>query len=80
LNEPNTYDKFGQDSTAGKVPFRNRLRRPPCDPLGYVVPFFWDMRRITGVHAEALRKGRYAYFDTMNVQGEIWHRRKLLDT
>jgi hypothetical protein len=27
-------------------------------------------RRYPGVHAAALRKGRYAYFDTMNVQGE----------
>ncbi|APW61811.1 class I SAM-dependent methyltransferase [Paludisphaera borealis] len=29
-----------------------------------------DMVRIAGVQAEALLKGRYAYFDTMNVQGE----------
>lgn len=29
-----------------------------------------DMRRIAAVHWAALRKGRYAYFDTMNVQGE----------
>ncbi len=29
-----------------------------------------DMRRIARVHVTALRKGRYAYFDTINVQGE----------
>jgi SAM-dependent methyltransferase len=29
-----------------------------------------DMVRIARVHGTALRKGRYAYFDTMNVQGE----------
>jgi hypothetical protein len=29
-----------------------------------------DMAAIAGVHAQALRPGRYAYFDTMNVQGE----------
>jgi hypothetical protein len=28
-----------------------------------------DMVRIARVHAQSLRKGRYAYFDTMNVQG-----------
>src|SRR5262249_21556139 len=28
------------------------------------------MRRIAGVHARALRPGRQAYFDSMNVQGE----------
>jgi hypothetical protein len=29
-----------------------------------------DLRRIAGVHARALKPGRQAYFDTMNVQGE----------
>ncbi len=29
-----------------------------------------DMVAIAGVHARALRPGRWAYFDTMNVQGE----------
>jgi hypothetical protein len=29
-----------------------------------------DLARIACVHAHALRKGRYAYFDTMNMQGE----------
>jgi SAM-dependent methyltransferase len=29
-----------------------------------------DIERIARVHADALRKGRSAYFDTMNVQGE----------
>ena len=35
---------------------------------GFPLP---DMERIAGVHAAALRKGRRAYFDTMNVQGEL---------
>jgi hypothetical protein len=30
-----------------------------------------DLRQIAGVHARALRPGRLAYFDTMNVQGEL---------
>jgi hypothetical protein len=34
---------------------------------GFSMP---DMGRIARVHAMALRKGRYAYFDTINVQGE----------
>jgi hypothetical protein len=29
-----------------------------------------DTRRIAAVHSAALRRGRYAYFDTINVQGE----------
>jgi hypothetical protein len=29
-----------------------------------------DMTTIASVHARALRPGRYAYFDTLNVQGE----------
>jgi hypothetical protein len=29
-----------------------------------------DLRQIAGVHARALKPGRQAYFDTMNVQGE----------
>src|SRR5205814_6517573 len=29
-----------------------------------------NMRRIAAVHARALRPGRWAYFDTMNVQGQ----------
>jgi hypothetical protein len=29
-----------------------------------------DLKQIAFVHATALRKGRWAYFDTMNVQGE----------
>jgi hypothetical protein len=36
-----------------------------------------ELERIARVHAAALRKGRYAYFDTMNVQGE---RRDQLET
>jgi hypothetical protein len=54
--------------------FRSKYRQEEFDLIINVKAFqgfsFSDMRRIAGVHAEALRKGRYAYFDTMNVQGE----------
>jgi Methyltransferase domain len=54
--------------------FRTEFRREAFDLIlnvkalqAFPAP---DMERIAGVHAAALRKGRYAYFDTMNVQGE----------
>lgn len=54
--------------------FRTEFRRESFDLIvnvkaiqAFPVP---DMARIARVHAHALRKGRFAYFDTMNVQGE----------
>lgn len=54
--------------------FREDFRRDAFDILFNVKAFqgfpMEDMRRIARVHARALRPGRQAYFDTMNVQGE----------
>jgi hypothetical protein len=54
--------------------FRQAFRRGAFDLLINVKAFqgfpFEDMKRIARVHAQALRPGRQAYFDTMNVQGE----------
>jgi SAM-dependent methyltransferase len=54
--------------------FRIEFRREAFDLIINVKAFqafpVEDMARIAGVQTEALRKGRYAYFDTMNVQGE----------
>ena len=54
--------------------FRSTFRQEEFDLIINVKAFqgfsFSDMQRIAGVHAKALRKGRHAYFDTMNVQGE----------
>jgi hypothetical protein len=54
--------------------FRTEFRREAFDLIINVKAFqafpVPDMERIACVHAAALRKGRYAYFDTMNVQGE----------
>ena len=62
--------------------FRTHFRREAFDLIINVKAFqafpVADMEGIAGVHAAALRKGRYAYFDTMNVQGEpgtSWSRR-----
>ncbi len=54
--------------------FRSKYRHEEFDLIINVKAFqgfsFSEMRRIADVHAEALRRGRYAYFDTINVQGE----------
>jgi hypothetical protein len=54
--------------------FRTEFRREAFDIIINVKAFqafpVGDMARIAVVQAEALCKGRYAYFDTMNVQGE----------
>jgi SAM-dependent methyltransferase len=54
--------------------FRTEFRREAFDLIINVKAFqafpLADMGRIARVHAAALREGRYAYFDTMNVQGE----------
>ena len=54
--------------------FREDFRRDAFDIVINVKAFqgfsVEDMRRIASVHARALRPGRQAYFDTMNVQGE----------
>jgi SAM-dependent methyltransferase len=54
--------------------FRTEFRQEAFDLIINVKAFqafpVLDMERIAGVHAASLRKGRYAYFDTMNVQGE----------
>ncbi len=54
--------------------FRTEFHRETFDLIINVKAFqafpVPDMGRIATVHAAALRKGRYAYFDTMNVQGE----------
>jgi hypothetical protein len=54
--------------------FRTEFRREEFDLIvnvkaiqGFPQP---DIERIAGWHASALRRGCYAYFDTMNVQGE----------
>ncbi|MHC5537679.1 class I SAM-dependent methyltransferase [Singulisphaera rosea] len=54
--------------------FRDAFRREAFDLILNVKSFqafpVEDMARIARFHAEALRGGRYAYFDTMNIQGE----------
>jgi hypothetical protein len=54
--------------------FREEFRQDAFDLIINVKAFqgfpLEDMRRIAGVHARALRAGRRAFFDTMNVQGE----------
>jgi SAM-dependent methyltransferase len=54
--------------------FRTEFRREAFDLLLNVKAFqafpVPDLERIARVHAAALRTGRHAYFDTMNVQGE----------
>ncbi|WP_435011274.1 hypothetical protein P12x_002581 [Tundrisphaera lichenicola] len=54
--------------------FRDEFRREAFDLILNVKAFqafpVEDMTRIAGVQAAALSKGRFAYFDTMNVQGE----------
>jgi hypothetical protein len=71
--------KFGPADAAGSFVvelhnFRAEFRRETFDLIINVKAFqafsVPDMGRIAGVHAAALRKGRYAYFDTLNVQGE----------
>jgi SAM-dependent methyltransferase len=71
--------KFGDPDPAGSFSavvhdFR-RLFRPETFDLIVNVKALQafppgDMIAIARVHAQALRAGRYAYFDTMNVQGE----------
>ncbi|HEY1378066.1 MAG TPA: class I SAM-dependent methyltransferase [Gemmataceae bacterium] len=71
--------KFGSADPAGTFAtelhdFHTEFRREAFDLIINVKAFQAfpqpDMGRIASVHASALRKGRYAYFDTMNVQGE----------
>jgi SAM-dependent methyltransferase len=54
--------------------FRTEFQRDAFDLIINVKAFqafpVSDLRLIASVHAVALRKGRHAYFDTMNVQGE----------
>ena len=56
--------------------FREDYRQDAFDIVINVKAFqgfpVWDMQRIAGVHARALKPGRQAYFDTMNVQGDRW--------
>jgi SAM-dependent methyltransferase len=60
--------------TAEVHDFRSGFRQAAFDLIINVKAFqafsLPDMVTIAGVHAAALRAGRYAYFDTMNVQGE----------
>lgn len=71
--------KLGPADSAGSFAvelhdFRNEFHREAFDLIINVKAFqgfqVSDLGRIAEVHAGALRKGRYAYFDTMNVQGE----------
>lgn len=71
--------KFGEADPSGSISielhdFRSEFRREAFDLIINVKAFqafsVSDMQRIAGVHAASLREGRYAYFDTMNVQGE----------
>jgi hypothetical protein len=54
--------------------FREEFRREAFDIVINVKAFqafpVEDMRRVAAVHARALKPGRQAYFDTMNVQGQ----------
>jgi hypothetical protein len=72
-------EKLGAADPAGSFAaelhdFRTEFRSEAFDLIINVKAFqafpVPDMGRIAGVHAAALRQGRYAYFDTMNVQGE----------
>ncbi len=64
----------GGSLTAKVHDFREDYRQDAFDIVINVKAFqgfpLDDMRRIARVHARALRPGRQAYFDTMNVQGE----------
>jgi len=71
--------KLGEPDPAGTFSaevhdFRQRFRLEAFDLIVNVKAFQGfpppDMAAIASVHAQALRPGRYAYFDTMNVQGE----------
>lgn len=71
--------KIGPADTTGSFAaelhdFRTEYRRETFDLIVNVKAFQAfpapEMERIASVHAVALRNGRYAYFDTMNVQGE----------
>jgi hypothetical protein len=71
--------KLGQRDKSGSLTaevhdFRAAFRREAFDLIINVKAFQAfqtpDMTAIAGVHAAALRPNRYAYFDTMNVQGE----------
>ena len=76
---PHLTAKLGVVDSAGSCAaevhdFRTDFRQESVDLIinvkafqGFPVP---DMARIATVHAAALHKGRFAYFDTMNVQGE----------
>jgi hypothetical protein len=64
----------GGSLTAEVHDFREDYRKDAFDLILNVKAFQGfppdDMRRIAQVHAQALKPGRQAYFDTMNVQGE----------
>jgi hypothetical protein len=71
--------RLGAADSAGSLAaevqdFRTEFRREAFDFIINVKAFqafpVADMERIARVHAVALRKGRHAYFDTMNVQAE----------
>ena len=69
LGEPDPEGTFAAEVHDFRRPFR-----PETFDLIVNVKAFQafppaDMVAIAGVHAQALRPGRYAYFDTMNVQG-----------
>jgi hypothetical protein len=76
---PHLTAKLGAADPAGSFvvelhDFRTEFRRETFDLIINVKAIqafpVSDVGRIAAVHAAALRKGRYAYFDTMNVQGE----------
>jgi hypothetical protein len=76
---PHLTAKLGAADPAGSCAvelhdFRTEFQRETFELIINVKAFqafpVSDMRRIATVHAAALRKGFYAYFDTMNVQGE----------
>jgi hypothetical protein len=73
LSELGPADPAGS-FTAEIHDFRNEFRREAFDFIINVKAFQAfttpDMTSIARVHAAALRKGRCAYFDTMNIQGE----------
>jgi hypothetical protein len=71
--------KLGNPDPAGSLAvevhdFRRPFRQEAFDLIVNVKAFQAfppaDLVAIAGVHAQALRPGRYAYFDTMNIQGE----------
>jgi SAM-dependent methyltransferase len=76
---PHLTAKLGTAESAGSFAtelhdFRTEFQRETFDLIINVKAFQAfpqpDMRQIGLVHAVALRTGRYAYFDTKNVQGE----------